>query len=147
MKQKNHQQSTCFNLCILSVNFDMFLDVSGVRTVEITRGCDPQTKDGCWDGSYNGISVYICACNSDYCNSSQGLFVSMQLLILLTSLSVLYITKSWLIDCLLKSNGYTLFMLLWWSNHYSIYMYILQQEICHQSLKEKKPHIICDSCF
>uniref|UniRef100_K1PN44 Casein kinase II subunit beta n=1 Tax=Magallana gigas TaxID=29159 RepID=K1PN44_MAGGI len=69
-------------------------DVSGVRTVEITRGCDPQTKDGCWDGSYNGISVYICACNSDYCNSSQGLFVSMKLLILLTSLSVLYITKS-----------------------------------------------------
>lgn len=69
-------------------------DISGVRTVEITRGCDPQTKDSCWDGSYNGISVYICACNSDYCNSSQGLFVSMKLLILLTSLSVLYILQS-----------------------------------------------------
>lgn len=69
-------------------------DVSGVRTVEITRACDPQTKDGCWDGSYNGISVYICACNSDYCNSSHRLCLSMKLLILLTSLSLLYITKS-----------------------------------------------------
>lgn len=147
MKQKNHQQSTCFNLCILSVNFDMFLDVSGVRTVEITRGCDPQTKDGCWDGSYNGISVYICACNSDYCNSSQGLFVSMKLLILLTSLSVLYITKSWLIDCLLISNGYTLFMLLWWSNHYCLHVYIATWNLLPKFRRKKNHSNINDSLY
>lgn len=69
-------------------------DVSGVRTVEINRGCDPQTKDGCWDGSYNGISVYICACNSDYCNGFQRPLVSVMLLILLTLLSLLLNTKS-----------------------------------------------------
>ncbi|XP_061165386.1 uncharacterized protein LOC133174304 [Saccostrea echinata] len=71
-------------------------DINGVRTVEITRGCIPQTTDDCHDGNYNGISVYICTCNSDYCNNAQGSKSSTSLILLLTVLPLLYkIMERW----------------------------------------------------
>ncbi|KAK7097924.1 hypothetical protein V1264_004828 [Littorina saxatilis] len=41
-----------------------------VRIVEVTRTCFEQRDDGCYDTTYNSISVEACACNTDYCNAS-----------------------------------------------------------------------------
>ncbi|KAK3099921.1 hypothetical protein FSP39_011807 [Pinctada imbricata] len=47
-------------------------DNAGVDVVEVTRGCVEQTGDKCFDSSFNGISVYSCTCNTNYCNSASN---------------------------------------------------------------------------
>ena len=54
---------TYFHLTLTSAN--------SVRLVEVSRTCiQPQRDDGCFDTTWNGISVYACACNTDYCNTA-----------------------------------------------------------------------------
>ena len=72
---------------------------NSVRIVEVSRTCiQPQRSDGCFDTTWNGISVYACACNTDYCNAANPTRSSLGGVLL----RLLLATAVWLIQATIR---------------------------------------------
>ncbi|XP_071087928.1 uncharacterized protein [Haliotis cracherodii] len=60
--------------------------------VEITRGCMPQQSSvECRDTQHNGLDVYGCTCNTDYCNNSLRMSASISGVFVTALLALLHI--------------------------------------------------------